>query len=342
MKILISAHVFAPSVGGVQDLALLLATGLAANGHDVRVVTQTPGGNDDYRFEVIRRPGPLTLARLVGWSDLYYHCHLSLRSAWPLLFVRRPWVVTHSNWFMEPDGTVTWKDRLKRAALRFAHGIAVSRAIAGHLTTPSVVIPPAYPDDVFRLLPDIARDQCLVFVGRLVSDKGADLLLEALSILKKRGITERLTIVGTGPEEETLKATAIRLGVGASVDFAGYVSGQELAVLLNRHRIMVLPSRWNEPYPIVALDGIACGCVVVGSEGGGLADAIASCGLTFRNGDALELSQVLEHLILHPESHEHFRANAASHLRCHTRDAIVGAYETVFEGAFQRAANAIR
>lgn len=319
----------------MQDLALLLAAGLARNGHEVRVVTQTPGSGDAYPFEVIRTPGHLTLVRLVAWSDVYYHCNVSLRSAWPLLFVRRPWVVTHCTWITATDGTVRWSDRLKRAALRCAHSIAVSRAIAQHLATPSIVIPPTYSDDIFRRLPDVDRNRSLVFVGRLVSDKGADVLLEALSILKQRGIAARLTVVGTGPEEEILKETAVRLGLETSVDFAGYVSGHELAVVLNRHMIMVVPSRWKEPYPIVALDGIACGCVVVGSEGGGLRDAIADCGMTFRNGDATDLSRVLEYLILNPDSHEPFRNNAATHLRRHTREAIIGAYETVFERVVQ-------
>ncbi len=51
----------------------------------------------------------------------------------------------------------------------------------------------------------------------------------------------------------------------------------------------------------MALEGIACGCVVVGSEGGGLKDAIGPCGDTFRNGDAADLARVLGHRLRHPE-----------------------------------------
>ena len=60
--------------------------------------------------------------------------------------------------------------------------------------------------------------------------------------------------------------------------------------LLNAHRILVVPSRYDEPFGIVALEGIACGCVVVGSRGAASRRRSAPAALTFRNGDAGELA----------------------------------------------------
>ena len=57
--------------------------------------------------------------------------------------------------------------------------------------------------------------------------------------------------------------------------------------------MLAVPSRWREPFGIVALEGIACGCVVVASEGGGLAEAVGPCGLTFANGDTAALAAQL-------------------------------------------------
>jgi glycosyltransferase involved in cell wall biosynthesis len=52
------------------------------------------------------------------------------------------------------------------------------------------------------------------------------------------------------------------------VDFVGTKTDHELVKLLNTHQIMVVPSLWNEPFGLVALEGVACGCVLsVPSEG---------------------------------------------------------------------------
>ena len=79
--------------------------------------------------------------------------------------------------------------------------------------------------------------------------------------------------------------------------FVGTRKDVELARLLNAHRFLVVPSRWVEPFGIVALEGIACGCAVVGSEEGGLKEAIGPCGVTFANGDAAGLARALKKIL---------------------------------------------
>src|SRR5262249_3490861 len=156
-----------------------------------------------------------------------------------------------------------WQDRLKRYLLRYAAvSISVSRAMAEDLGTPSVVILNAYRDHLFRTLPGVPRTRDLVFLGRLVSDKGVDLLLAALGRLAEDGLRPELTIVGDGPELPALYAQAQRLGLANQVEFTGTRTGDELVHLLNRHRIVVVPSRYNEPFGVAALEGTACGCVI--------------------------------------------------------------------------------
>ncbi|MFM9161187.1 MAG: glycosyltransferase, partial [Dolichospermum sp.] len=103
------------------------------------------------------------------------------------------------------------------------------------------------------------------------------------------------------PEESKLIQQAKDLKINDQVTFAGVKLEHELTKLLNAHQIMVVPSLWNEPFGIVALEGIACGCVVVGSEGGGLKDAIGTCGVTFANGNVEQLTKILFDLLTHPE-----------------------------------------
>jgi glycosyltransferase involved in cell wall biosynthesis len=186
-------------------------------------------------------------------------------------------------------------------------------------------------------MPDISRDRDLIFLGRLVSDKGVDLLVEALAGLQQRGLTPGLTIVGSGPEEAALRQQAESLQVSAQIQFLGVKQGQELARLLNAHKILVVPSRWQEPFGIVALEGIACGCVVVGSSGGGLKDAIGDCGLTFPNEDVSVLIDHLATLLTQPDRLTHHRSAAVAHLARHTRAAVATAYLKTFETALETA-----
>lgn len=332
MKILISSYAFQPSIGGIESASELLAAEFVRMGHDVRLITQTPGADEkDWPFEVVRKPGPRKLFALVRWCDVFFHNNISLQSVWPLLLVRRPWIVTHQTWIARLDQTLGWQDKLKRFLLRFAANVSISGAIARSLPVASEIIANPYRDDIFHAVPGIARDKELVFLGRLVSDKGVDLLLDALQRLKADGLRAGLTIIGSGPEEDRLKSIAQTLGVAGQIHFAGPKSGEALAWLLNEHRVLVVPSRWAEPFGIVALEGIACGCVVVGSAAGGLPDAIGPCGLTFPNGDATALAEALRRVLTEDGLLEKLRTAAPAHLAKHTARSIAAAYLNIFE-----------
>lgn len=337
MKILIYSPAFLPHIGGLEIGQALLADRLTRLGQEVTVVTQTAapaagvgtgaGGSgtaaDGFPFQVLRRPSPAALLRAVRACDVFFQANVSLRGLWPLLLVRRPWAVSHHSWYCRSDGRIAWQDRLKRRLLRFAAvSISVSTAMAADLGSPSFVIPNAYRDDLFRLLPGMERDRSLVFLGRMVSDKGVDLLIAALAQLATHGLRPRLSIVGDGVERPALERQAALLGVAAQIEFLGTRTDGELVALLNRHRILVMPSRYDEPFGIAALEGIACGCVVVGSAGGGLPEAIGPCGRVFRNGSAEELAAVLEDLLRRPEQLASLRAGAAKHLARHGSERI--------------------
>ena len=130
-----------------------------------------------------------------------------------------------------------------------------------------------------------------------------------------------------------LQQMARDLGVADQVTFLGILTGEKLVETLNRHRIMVVPSRLAEPFGVVALEGIACGCLLVGSKLGGLGDAIGSCGLTFSNGDSDELAGCLERLLVDPALGVELRKGAAAHLEAHSGRRIAEAYIKVFKEA---------
>ena len=187
MRILLSSHFFHPSVGGIEQVSLALATQFALAGHTVKVVTTTPQSDgSNFQFEVVRRPSVRRLLELVRWSEVVFHNNISLRTWWPLIFIRRPWVIAHHTWIARTDSSLALRDRLKHFLTRFAVNIAVSQPIAGHLTVPSIVIGNPYRDELFKRDRLATRDIDLIFVGRLVPDKGVDILISALERLRER------------------------------------------------------------------------------------------------------------------------------------------------------------
>ncbi len=344
MKILFSSYTFSPDVGGIESVSTILAQQFAKAGHEIEVITETPG---DFEDRITRGPSLRKLLGLLSWCDLFFQNNISLRSLIPALFLGKRSIVVHQTWLRSHAGKIGWNNRIKRALLSRVTNVAISEAIRGDICRAAApvalaggalalqssirVIYNPYDHQTFRLLSNIPRDKTLVFAGRLVSDKGVDLLLQAMKILQNDGLEPDLSIIGSGPEEGNLRQLTQALNLDRQVTFAGKQVGSELAELLNRHRILIVPSRWAEPFGIVALEGIACGCVVVGSAEGGLKEAIGPCGLIFPNGDEHALAARLKELLLDPAKIGFLRENAQSHLAKFRRDAIASAYLGLIE-----------
>lgn len=327
MKILFSSYLFHPSVGGIESVSKILAEKFAAAGDDVQVITQSAGGAvPGANHKVTRRPSIVQLLTLLRWCDQFFQNNISLRSLIPALILRKPTVVVHQTWLQNTDGGVGWNNRIKQMLLRFVTNVAISKAVADGISAHSFVIGNPYDDRIFRLMPDVTRDRNLVFVGRLVSDKGVDLLLRALELLQKDNLLPGLTIIGSGPEENNLRRLTTELGLDRQVTFVGQKSGAALAEILNRHNVLVVPSRWAEPFGIVALEGVASGCVVIGSKKGGLKEAIGPCGVTFENENVPALAEQLKRVLNDPNLQTNLRQHASAHLAKFQSDAVAAAY----------------
>lgn len=331
MKILIHSSLFFPSTGGMETFAFTMAHEFVNTGHLVKVVTETSVEEADcFPFEVYRSPDHKTIVKLMDWCDVCLCNAISLKFMLPLLRWRKKMVVSHQTWYQSARIKLP-QDYLKLFLTHFVKNVAISKEIANSIPGKSTIIPNPYQDHLFQKHPESIRDKDLVFLGRLVSDKGADMLLQALVLLKKEGLSPSCTIIGEGPEKESLINFVCRNDLKSQVTFTGKKSGLSLVALLNQHKIMVIPSRWNEPFGIVALEGIACGCVIVGSEGGGLKEAIGPCGVTFPNGDVKTLADRLKYLLSDKEIQEKFRENAPYHLERHQQKEIAAQYLKVFE-----------
>lgn len=316
----------------------LLAEEFVKAGHEVKVVSGLPIAPSTTTYQIFPRPPFSQFLRLLRWCDVICQSSISLKQMWPFLFVRRPIIVIHHTWYQACDGRRRIRDRLKLKLCGFVTNVAVSRAMAEHLGGGAEVIPNPFDDEIFRTISGIPRNRQLVFVGRLVLDKGGETLLRAVAMLRNmpgNGDTAEkpqplLTIVGDGPERRNLETLAAELDISAAVKFSGEKDPSELARILNEHELLVVPSLWKEPFGVSALEGIACGCVVVGSSGGGLPEAIGACGETFPNGDAKALASTLHDLLSEPHRLTGYRGAAADHLNVHRKANVAAQYLSLF------------
>ena len=290
MRIFIFTTYFAPSIGGIERLTELLATQFAELGHDVTLGTLTPGPDRGAcGFSVVRQPSIRSFWSWLRWCDVHLQANLSLKYFYAAA-AGRPFVVHHGSNYACASGRLGLRDYAKLACARLVHGVACSRYIAGRVGCSEVIGNP-YDDSIFRReAPLDKRDRDIVFLGRLVSEKGCDTLLQAIAILSEKGVRPSCTVIGDGPERARLIQMARASGMADRVRFVGALQPFAIADHLNRHRILVAPSRCHEAFGIAALEGLACGCLPIVSLHGGLVDAIGPHGLTVRNGDAVDLA----------------------------------------------------
>jgi glycosyltransferase involved in cell wall biosynthesis len=336
MRILVHSRIY-PSIGGIETVTQLLAQEWNKAGEEVIVATDVSNASEvpqTFPYPVCYRPGPLKWVTLLRWCDVYLQFNVSLKAMWPLLLMRRPLVISHHGYYwLTRDGKRDWRERLKINISSRSANIFVSSAIAREVKVQGEIIPNPYDEILFRPAEVTSRDTELAFVGRLVSDKGADCLLRALGTLKRKGKTPRLSIIGDGPERRRLEKMCSELNLYGQVRFLGARSQPEVSALLRRHRIVVVPSLWAEPFGMVAIEGLASGCLIIGSEQGGLPEAIGPCGLTFPNGDVNALAEKIEMALADRNIASKLLDGVEPHLAKHRPAFVAGRYLEVMRRA---------
>ncbi|MGZ4111699.1 MAG: 1,4-alpha-glucan branching protein domain-containing protein [Tumebacillaceae bacterium] len=143
------------------------------------------------------------------------------------------------------------------------------------------------------------------FVGRLVPEKGVQVLLEAAPAVLQACPDTRFCIAGKGPMRDTLGRMVEELGIAPAVEFLGFVTDEERNRWIKRADVAVFPSLY-EPFGIVALEAMGLGTATVVSRTGGLAEIVEHGvdGWVVEPGDARSLGDTLISLLQHQEQRE--------------------------------------
>jgi glycosyltransferase involved in cell wall biosynthesis len=348
VRVLHLGKYYAPARGGMETILELVCVGTSS-----RVQNRVLVANDRFRLseeqrgsvEVIRVPAvtrigavsvcptmPFRLAR--ERADLIV-IHEPNPMGLLTYFLARP-PTDMIIWFHSEVIRPSWRYRafyrpflqfaLRRAAFIVVSSptLAASAAALQEWQSKCVVIPYGIQpdrepvDDQVLRRADLIRRQhnrpIVLFVGRLVRYKGADVLLDAM-----RGIEGVALLAGGGPERAGLERRAESLGVSDRVRFLGEVTSDELAALYRACDLLVLPSvTRQEAFGVVLLEAMAAAKPVISTDlgtGSGWVNQHGETGLVVPPGNAAALHDAIHQLISQPEMRVSFGAAARRRVR---------------------------
>lgn len=329
---------FLPFTGGAEIFTARLASGLVARGHEAMVITTRLPRNlpeiDEIdgvsvrRFAFLDALAPNGLdprAKLLQIKEITSRVaevkrefradlvHVNLSDASPLFHLRTqdahacPDVVTLQSALLQ--SSVNTENLTASILKKAARVVAVSRASAANIAKFSDtelseidIVPPGIPAEAFAPSSDVdlSGEPVIVFLGRLVPEKGADVAIEAFAQLKEKA---RLLLIGDGPERGRLEAMVRDLNVSDKVRFAGLTDDAERMQLLSTSFAMVVPSLHEELFGMVAVEGALSGLPVVASAKGGLQEIVepGRTGYLCPPGDARAFAESLSALLSNPE-----------------------------------------
>lgn len=300
---------FPPSGGGVEVVIAEVAPRLAAAGHEVMVVTLSePGdqGSGSYRGVLVEKVKGYRLNRLTGlevrvslearrrMGDILARFSPHVVNAHHAFFTTTPIALATSRRLGIPsvltlhigdlDRFSGWRGLAARTYEKlFANRlidradsvIAVSRAIAAQVSSGKVTVVPNGVDlDRFHPSPTPTRTpRKVLFVGRLIANKGPDTMLRAFAEVASAFPDSSLTMVGEGPMRRSLERLAYDLQLEDRVEFLGYRPDVERA--MRQSDIFVRPSL-VEGMPLTILEAMASGLPVVASNLPGIEEVIAN------------------------------------------------------------------
>ena len=157
-------------------------------------------------------------------------------------------------------------------------------------------------DYSFRRKYAMDNEKIILFMGRLVYEKGIQHLIAAMPKVLANYHDAKLVIAGKGGMIDELKAQAEYLGISNKVCFAGYMNGKDVEKMYKAADISVFPSTY-EPFGIVALEGMLAERPIVVSDAGGLGEIVehGQTGMKSYCGNSNSIADSILELLFNPE-----------------------------------------
>ncbi len=300
MKILHWTEAHWPHIGGAEIFTRQFVARLRDNGHDCEVLTNRTGDLPPTEVVDGTRVHRLPFSRSLESRDLtairdlsgqaqaitrdfdpdILHLHTSQTGAF--FFLRtvkaagRPSVYTSHDpvphagappLLKQTLGTVSQvvavSDYMRQKLLGVASIEHKARTIHNGLNLPAKAAAPL----------EFTSPQ-LLCVGRLTENKGFDVALRSLPAILAGFPDARIVIAGDGPERPALAQLAQDLGVDEHVSFTGWVDPDEIQAFINESTIVIVPSRWEETFSLVAVQAMQLARPVVASAIGGIPEVL--------------------------------------------------------------------
>jgi glycosyltransferase involved in cell wall biosynthesis len=213
--------------------------------------------------------------------------------------------------------------------------LPVSNAVARHSALaerrlPFEVLPNFMPDTADSHVPEpdadflamLPAENFIMFAGDLTHEKGVDVLVEAHAGMEKR---PPLVLIGRNDQKPDLEATDVRV--------LGLATHPNVLEAWRRCSIAVVPSLWEEPFGIVALEAMAMGKPVIASRVGGLSDIVVDgeTGLLVPPGDVEALRAALVRLQGDSRLRQDMAAAASVRVQDFAATKVVARLETIYE-----------
>lgn len=331
LRVLYWTEGFPPYTGGTEVLGATLLAGLRERGHEFTVVTShgeldLPDRDDHEGIPVHRLPfhtavtarDPRLMLGILRRLDGIVHdvrpdlTHVNAVGA-SLMFhlessaAQIPWAFTpHAPLAGQRTGPDTILGRALRSAdwtvcLSEAQRLSILQ-IAPWTRDRSSVIYCALEPPKGDPSPLPFDPPCLVGLGRQVRDKAFDVALDAFGAIAERFPEARLVLVGQGPEQPQLHRQAEALGIAERVDFPGRVP--DTRPYFEAATLVLMPSRWEETFGLVALEAALMGRPVVAARAGALSEVVQDgvTGLLFDKDDPDGMARRIGQLLDQPET----------------------------------------
>lgn len=329
MKILVYSHFFYPSIGGVETASCCLATHLTKQGQDVTVVTRIKDINksNNYNFKIIRNPNFKSLLKLIKESDIIHMQGYNI-----FIFLLSKFFNTKIIWDHHGYDTICLKVEAWNGSecnYRFVQCLKCLKVDYSIVKVTYLLIlyyikqfsknkvtyhisHRNYVENRLKLKNNIMIPNCLnlncrdyseksqfdiLFVGRLVKEKGCDTLIKAAAICKSNGLDLSIVICGDGHFRTEIENLIEIYKLESIVNLMGFVDKKSLTKLFSESKIVVVPSLWPETFGLVALEAMMYKKPVIASDYGGLSETVNNSGLLFEPGNEHDLADKITELM---------------------------------------------